>query len=127
MALALLAGCGEPARVGAIVSRSGAAASYGEHIARGFDLAVEQINASGGVAGRKLELLYRDDSTNPDVGLSALRELVEIQRIPVIHAGELQTRIILQRLCVELGDVATPDEGDVHACARPAIPGPAAA
>lgn len=95
MALALLAGCGEPARVGAIVSRSGAAASYGEHIARGFDLAVEQINASGGVAGRKLELLYRDDSTNPDVGLSALRELVEHQRVTTV-LGAVSSTVTLR-------------------------------
>ena len=77
LVLALLAGCGKPARVGAIVSRSGAASSYGEQIVRGFDLAVEQLNAAGGVSGRKLRLLYRDDSTNPEIGLAALRELVE--------------------------------------------------
>jgi branched-chain amino acid transport system substrate-binding protein len=67
--LALLAGCGKPVRVGAIVSRSGAASSYGEQVARGFDLAVQQINDAGGVGGRRLELLYRDDSTNAEVGL----------------------------------------------------------
>lgn len=84
LALALLAGCGKPVRIGAIISRSGAASFYGEQVARGFDLAVEQINASGGVRGRPIELLYRDDSTNPELGLAALRELVEKERVRMI-------------------------------------------
>jgi branched-chain amino acid transport system substrate-binding protein len=84
MSLALLASCGKPALVGAIVSRSGAASSYGEQIVRGFDLAVEQINAAGGVSGRKIRLLYRDDSTNPEIGLAALRELVEHERVSTV-------------------------------------------
>jgi len=93
--LALLAGCGKPARVGAIVSRSGAASSYGEQVARGFDLAVQQINAAGGVGGRSLELLYRDDSTNPDIGLAALRELVEHERVSTV-LGAVSSTVTLR-------------------------------
>ena len=78
-------------RVGAIVSRSGAASSYGEQIARGFDLAVEQLNATGGVAGRKLQLLYRDDSTNPEIGLVALRQLVEHERVSTVLGAASST------------------------------------
>jgi len=95
LVLALLAGCGKPARVGAIVSRSGAASSYGEQVARGFDLAVEQINAAGGVGGRKLELLYRDDSTNPEIGLAALRELVEHERVSTV-LGAVSSTVTLR-------------------------------
>jgi branched-chain amino acid transport system substrate-binding protein len=93
--LALLAGCGKPVRVGAVVSRSGAASSYGEQVARGFDLAVEQINAAGGVGGRKLELLYRDDSTNPDVGLEAVRELVEVEHVSTV-LGAVSSTVTLR-------------------------------
>ena len=95
LALALLAGCGKPARVGAIVSRSGAASSYGEQVARGFDLAVEQINAAGGVGGRTLELLYRDDSTNPEIGLAALRELVEREHVSTV-LGAVSSTVTLR-------------------------------
>lgn len=95
LVLALLAGCGKPARVGAIVSRSGAASSYGEQVARGFDLAVQQINATGGVGGRTLELLYRDDSTNPEIGLAALRELVEHERVTTV-LGAVSSTVTLQ-------------------------------
>ena len=95
LVLALLAGCSKPVRIGAIVSRSGAASFYGEQVARGFDLAVEQINGSGGVSGRKLELLYRDDSTNPEIGLSALRELVERERVRTI-LGAVSSTVTLR-------------------------------
>lgn len=77
VAIACLAGCDRPVRVGAIVSQTGVAGEDGGRIARGFDLAAAEINASGGVRGRPIALSYRDDSTNPDVGLAAARELVE--------------------------------------------------
>lgn len=95
MTLALLASCGKPTRVGAIVSRSGAASSYGERVARGFDLAVSQINAAGGVNGRPLELLYRDDSTNPEIGLAALGELVEREGVTTV-LGAVSSRVTLR-------------------------------
>lgn len=91
LVLALLAGCGKPARVGAIVSRSGAASSSGEQVARGFDLAVSGINAEGGVGGRKLELLYRDDSTNPEIGVAALRELFEHDHLTTVLGAVTST------------------------------------
>ena len=81
--------------MGAIVSRSGAASSYGEQVARGFDLAVEQINAGGGVGGHKLELLYRDDSTSPEIGLGVLRELVEHERVSTV-LGAVSSTVTLR-------------------------------
>ena len=89
--LALLAGCGKPVRVGAIVSRSGAASSSGEQVARGLDLAVSGINAAGGVGGSKLELLYRDDSTNPEIGVAALRELFEHDHVTTVLGAVTST------------------------------------
>jgi branched-chain amino acid transport system substrate-binding protein len=91
----LAAGCGSPERIGAIVSRSGAAATYGDEIARGYDLAVDELNARGGVRGRRLELLYRDDSTNPEMGMTALRDLVERERVAVV-LGAVSSRVTLR-------------------------------
>ena len=91
----LLAGCHPPVRIGAIVSRTGAAGDYGEQVARGFDLAVGQINAAGGIDGRRLELVYRDDSTNPQMGLDAARELVEKEHVAVV-LGPLSSTVTLR-------------------------------
>jgi branched-chain amino acid transport system substrate-binding protein len=82
-------------RIGAIVSRTGAAGEYGEQIARGFDLAVSEINAAGGVDGRRLELVYRDDSTNPQMGLAAAVELVEKERVAVV-LGPVSSTVTLR-------------------------------
>ena len=91
----MLAGCHTPVRIGAIVSRTGAAGEYGVQVARGFDLAVSQINAAGGVGGRRLELVYRDDSTNPQMGLEAARELVEEEGVAVV-LGPLSSTVTLR-------------------------------
>jgi ABC-type branched-subunit amino acid transport system substrate-binding protein len=95
LALAIFAGCGKPVRVGAIVSQSGAASSYGQQVARGFDLAVQQINEAGGVDGRPIQLLYRDDSTSPELGLTALRDLVENERVTTV-LGAVSSTVTLR-------------------------------
>ena len=82
--VAFAASCSNPVRIGAVVSRTGAAAGYGERVTRGFDLAVDEINGAGGVRGRGIALSYRDDATNPDVGLAAARDLVDRDRVPVV-------------------------------------------
>ena len=71
-------------RIGGIVSMSGAAEPYGIMIKKGMDLAVEELNRAGGVEGKKIAILYRDDDTNIDVGKSAAKELIVKERVPVI-------------------------------------------
>jgi branched-chain amino acid transport system substrate-binding protein len=95
LASILAAACRKPAPIGAIVSRSGAAAAYGDMVARGFDLAIGEINARGGVRGRPLQLLYRDDSTNPEMGIAALRDLVESEHVSVV-LGAVSSRVTLR-------------------------------
>jgi branched-chain amino acid transport system substrate-binding protein len=72
-----LAGCSKTVPVGAVVSETGAAASYGGKVKKGLDLAVEEINAAGGLNGKSLELIYRDDATNQDVGRQVTQELID--------------------------------------------------
>ena len=81
---AIAAGCTSPVHIGAIVWRSGAASGYGEQVAHGFDLAVEEVNRAGGVRGRAIALDYRDDATNPEVGFAAAKDLVEKRRVSVV-------------------------------------------
>jgi branched-chain amino acid transport system substrate-binding protein len=72
-----LAGCSKSVPVGAIVSETGAAASYGGKVKKGLDLAQEEINAEGGFNGKALELVYRDDGTNQEVGRQVAQELID--------------------------------------------------
>lgn len=65
----------EPILVGEIVSASGAFAVH-HHGQHGATLAVEEINAKGGVLGRPLQLITRDDKSSGEEGVKAFRELV---------------------------------------------------
>lgn len=55
-----------PIKIGLIVSLTGNYAPLGSEDKKAVELAVEQVNGKGGVLGRKIELLFRDDKTLPD-------------------------------------------------------------
>src|SRR4249919_680450 len=74
-ALAGVAAAQEPLRIGAINPYSGPLALYGDELARGYQLAVDELNAKGGVLGRKVELV-RGDATTPQQGIAAVDQLV---------------------------------------------------
>ena len=77
LAAALTAGVAcaqEPIRIGAINPYSGPVALYGDEVARGYQLAIDEANAKGGVLGRKLELM-RGDASNPQQGIAAVEKL----------------------------------------------------
>lgn len=60
---------------------------------KGWQLALEQINASGGVmGGRKMEIISRDDAGKPDVGTRAAEELVTNEKVDVL-AGTLFSHV----------------------------------
>lgn len=75
---ALLAACGpsEPLRLGFVGGLSGRVADLGEAGRDGFQLAIEQANASGGVQGRKVEFVVKDDAQDPAQARKAAEELV---------------------------------------------------
>jgi branched-chain amino acid transport system substrate-binding protein len=75
VAFAGLAGAQQTLRIGAINPYSGPLALYGDELARGYQLAVDERNAKGGLLGRKVELL-RGDATTPQQGIQAVDQLV---------------------------------------------------
>jgi branched-chain amino acid transport system substrate-binding protein len=72
----LAAAAEDTIKVGFPIPLSGPTAVYGEPILKGAQMAVEQINANGGVLGRKLELLSRDSKANADEAVRLSRELI---------------------------------------------------
>ena len=58
-----------PVRLGWIGPLTGASADFGIPMLNGAKLAVDEINAAGGYLGRPLELIIKDDTANPEVGL----------------------------------------------------------
>lgn len=68
---------GEPIVIGGLTSLTGPFAAWGVHVRDGMELAVEEINADGGVDGRPLELSVVDDQSNADEGTAAMERLVD--------------------------------------------------
>lgn len=81
-------------KIGLIASLSGPSAKSGEAITRGMTIAINEINEAGGVLGKQLVLLSRDDENNPGKGLVAARELVQREKVAVLFGG-LQTPVSL--------------------------------
>jgi branched-chain amino acid transport system substrate-binding protein len=63
-------------KIGFPIPLSGPTAVYGEPILKGAEMAVAEINAKGGVLGRKLELLSRDSKASADEAVRLSRELI---------------------------------------------------
>lgn len=85
---------GEAINIGALIALTGALGPYGPPIANGAQLAVDQINAAGGVLGRPLQLLIADTATSPDVGRAAASKLIEINGVCAI-VGALSSGVTL--------------------------------
>lgn len=78
----------EPIKIGLVTALSGQSALSGEAITRGMTIAIDEINAKGGLlGGRKLELVRRDDEGNPTKGVTAARELIYKEKVAVIFGG----------------------------------------
>ena len=88
VAAPLSAAAQEPIRIGHVAALSGASAQSGEAITRGLTIAIDEINAKGGLlGGRKLELVQRDDESSPPKGLIAARELISREKVAAIFGG----------------------------------------
>lgn len=70
--------------VGAISPFSGDGAPYGKSARTAIDLAVDEINAKGGVRGAKLLVQYEDDKGNPKDAVSAFQKLATVDKVPAV-------------------------------------------
>jgi branched-chain amino acid transport system substrate-binding protein len=78
----------EPLKIGLVTALSGQSALAGEAISRGAQVAIDEINAKGGLlGGRMLELVRRDDESNPAKGVVAARELIFKEKVALIIGG----------------------------------------
>jgi branched-chain amino acid transport system substrate-binding protein len=71
----------EPVKIGALLSVTGPASFLGAPEARTLEMLVEEANAKGGVAGRKIELLVKDTGGSPEKALSFAKQLIDEERV----------------------------------------------
>jgi len=74
-------------KIGVMYPLTGDAAAYGLPIQKTTKYAADEINAKGGVNGRKLELIYEDSKCNPKDGNAAAQKLINVDKVKVIIGG----------------------------------------
>jgi len=86
----LFAGCAaksDTIKVGAVLPVSGPVSAYGSQTRDGILLAFEEINAAGGINGKKLELIVEDDEANPEKTINAFKKLVAKDKVDAVLGG----------------------------------------
>src|SRR5215510_7917153 len=83
--VASLAGiCQDTNRIGIILPLTGSQAAFGEALKNGYLIALDEINARGGVLGKKLELDFYDDQSKPDLAVQGVSKLVDQDHVPIL-------------------------------------------
>ena len=78
----------DPIRIGEINSYK-AQPAFLDPYRKGWELALEQVNAAGGINGRKLEVVSRDDGANPGDAVRVAEELVSREKVDLLAGGFL--------------------------------------
>lgn len=115
---------GPEIKVGAMMPLTGGAAGLGIAMQRGYTIALKEINNCGGINGRKLVMVERDDQAKPDVGTTNVRELIDNKEIVGLigtantAVGVVQAPIVNQSkmpwiITVSTGTALTRDTGSV--------------
>lgn len=77
----------QPVKIGAMYPITGAGAVYGVPAMAGHQLAIEELNAKGGIMGRKIESIERDDKLNPSAASSTMKELITKDKVDIVLGG----------------------------------------
>lgn len=76
-----------PVTVGVLAPLSGFAAADGKSVLTGVEIAAEELNAKGGVLGRRVQLVVYDDQADPKQAVSFARRLVELDKVSLVIGG----------------------------------------
>lgn len=71
----------EPIRIGVVTPLSGTYSALGQQVRWGIELATQEINAAGGIMGRKVELLFEDEEANPSVATPKAEKLFQVSKV----------------------------------------------
>ncbi|HEY5900363.1 MAG TPA: ABC transporter substrate-binding protein [Burkholderiales bacterium] len=91
----------DPIRIGLIVDRIGFAKAWSEPITQGAVYAAKELNAKGGVLGRKVELLMEDDQSKPDLSATAARKLEDAGAAFILSLTHTVAALQAQTVTVE--------------------------
>ena len=87
----------DPIQIGYLPAFTGPSSSTGIGIGRGTELAVQEINAAGGIKGRKIEMVMRDTQSDPTKAVNAAAELTRRHKVAImwgpLNSGETAAAI----------------------------------
>ena len=75
---------GAPIKLGALLPLTGAGGPYGGPMAKAAKGVIDEVNAAGGVNGRKIELVIEDDQTSPEAAVRAARKLIDVDKVAAV-------------------------------------------
>src|ERR1700704_2418776 len=78
---------GAPIKLANVAELSGGGATVGTNWKNGIDLAIEEINAKGGVLGRKLEVTHADSQSNPGVARAQVQKALDNEPYVLLGPG----------------------------------------
>ncbi len=81
LAMPFAAGAAEPIKLGALLSVTGPAAFLGGPEARTLEMAVEELNAKGGLGGRPVQLIIKDNGGSPEKAVSFAKQLIDEEQV----------------------------------------------
>ncbi len=84
----------EPIKIGEYASLTGKEAGFGQTSHHGVLLAIEEINAAGGVDGRPFELAYEDNQTKPGESATAVKKLISRDKVVALIGEVSSTRTL---------------------------------
>lgn len=84
----------KPIKVAMVNTSTGGAALYGLAGIEGAKIAVAELNAAGGVLGRKVEMIVRDDAAKPDVGAREIRDVILREEVAAVF-GPVSSGVLL--------------------------------
>ena len=70
--------------IGTIQPLTGSAASIGQNVRAAIEVAVEEVNAEGGINGKRLEIVFEDGKCDAGSALTAVKKLVNVDKVPAI-------------------------------------------
>src|SRR4051794_39077931 len=75
---------GTPLQLGVLTPLTGAGGFDGPRMAKAMQAVIDEVNAAGGLLGRKVVLVVEDDQTNPEAAVRAARKLIDVTKVPAI-------------------------------------------
>ena len=75
------AAAADPIKIGVVTPLSGTYTPIGQQVRWGLELATKEVNASGGIMGRQVQLIFEDEEANPSVAVQKAEKLFEVQKV----------------------------------------------